>query len=222
MSGTLALVGGGEWSEGCTFDADLLERAGTGRVVVVPTAAAYEQPLVDIARARSWFAGLGAEVDVLDVFRRSEALAPDASSIFDEASFVYIGGGSPMHLRSVLKDTVLWDAIAGVHGAGGLLVADAEAATVVTDPMTDQRGGAFTIGLGLVSPLAVLPRHETWSPERSRRTRELAPTGICVANLDSGSCLVGDETGWRQLGTATASVYLDGHQVGLERLPPLS
>ena len=44
MSGTLALVGGGEFSEGCSFDAALLEASGASEVLVVPTGAAYEHP----------------------------------------------------------------------------------------------------------------------------------------------------------------------------------
>src|SRR5687768_624642 len=44
MSGSLALVGGGEWQKGCDFDRDLLAEAGTDEVLVLPTAAAYEEP----------------------------------------------------------------------------------------------------------------------------------------------------------------------------------
>ena len=44
MSGVLALVGGAEWREGCTFDAQLLEASGGRDVTVLPTAAAYEHP----------------------------------------------------------------------------------------------------------------------------------------------------------------------------------
>jgi hypothetical protein len=44
MSGLLALVGGGEWRDRCSFDRTLLEASGQAEVLVLPTAAAYEHP----------------------------------------------------------------------------------------------------------------------------------------------------------------------------------
>lgn len=215
----VAMCGGGSFTElGRAVDDALLAASGATEVVLVTAAAAFEHPERQVEAASAYFAGR-ATVRALPVATRADARDQDVADSLEGCALLYLTGGSPMHLRSVLKDTVLWEAIAGVHRAGGLVVAEAEAATVITDPMTDPRGGAFTLGLGLVSPLAVLPRHETWSPERSRRTRELAPAGICVLNLDSGAGVLGDADGWRQLGTAPASVYLDGHPVGFDRLP---
>ena len=54
--------------------------------------------------------------------------------------------------------------------------------------MVDPRGGAFTIGLGLVPDLAVVTEAETWSPERLHRTRKLANTTFAV--LRTGDALV--------------------------------
>ncbi len=52
MAGTLALVGGNEWQEKCTFDRGLLEASGGKEVLVLPTAAAYEHPQRAVDQAR--------------------------------------------------------------------------------------------------------------------------------------------------------------------------
>ncbi|HYU38983.1 MAG TPA: hypothetical protein VEM59_03970, partial [Acidimicrobiia bacterium] len=73
-SGTLALIGGGEWHDGCRdFDAELLARAGGGEVAVLPTAAAFEHPDRVVERAVAYFSGLGASVRALEVLRRADA-----------------------------------------------------------------------------------------------------------------------------------------------------
>src|ERR1700677_3302753 len=63
--GLLALVGGSEWTEGCTFDATLLEASGGSDVVILPTAAAYQHPERVVLRAAEWFADLGGQVEGL-------------------------------------------------------------------------------------------------------------------------------------------------------------
>ncbi len=55
--GTLALVGGGEWQEGCVFDSELLAISGASEVLVLPTAAAYEHPGRAVDSATRYFAG---------------------------------------------------------------------------------------------------------------------------------------------------------------------
>ena len=65
--GVLALVGGGEWRDGCTFDAELLAASGSDQVLVLPTAAAYEHPERVVVQAGEWFASLGAKVEGLMV-----------------------------------------------------------------------------------------------------------------------------------------------------------
>ena len=64
MSGTLALVGGGEFTEGCSFDAGLVEASGAQEVLVLPTGAAYEHPERSVEQAVSWFDRLGVRVRV--------------------------------------------------------------------------------------------------------------------------------------------------------------
>src|SRR5262245_16181584 len=111
VTGTLALVGGDEFAEGCTFDADLLAAGDSKEVVVLATAAAYERPERLIGRATEWFSSLGARVEAPPVFTRPDALDDRHVALVRSAAFVYLGGGSPMHLRSVLKDSPLVEAL---------------------------------------------------------------------------------------------------------------
>src|SRR5207302_1177081 len=95
MTGALALVGGAEWSDGCSFDAELLEATGGTDVLILPTAAAYEHPGRAVETAVEWFKGLGATARGLDVLRRPDA--EDAANVaaVRASRFTYLGGGSP-------------------------------------------------------------------------------------------------------------------------------
>src|SRR5437763_4672159 len=105
MPGLLALVGGAEWREKCTFDAELLAASGGDEVLVLPTAAAYEHPERAVAWAARWFEEVGGKVRGLNVLRRPDADDEANADAVRDSRFIYIGGGSPLHLRSVLKDS---------------------------------------------------------------------------------------------------------------------
>ncbi len=217
--GTLALVGGGEWRAGCTFDAELLERSGSRQVLVLPTAAAYEHPERSVDAAARHFAGLGADVVGLMVLGRRDAEDDGNAAAVRAAGFIYLGGGSSLHLRSVLKDSAVWHALDAAWRSGAVLAGSSAGAMVLGDPMIDPRGGAFTIGLGLVEQLAVLPHADSWSPEKAHRTFSLATGGVRIVAIDEQTALIREPDGqWRHAGTGKAVVYLDGRPAGLDAL----
>src|SRR5947209_6622745 len=121
MAGVLALVGGNEWQKKCTFDRGLLEASGGKEVVVLPTAAAYEHPQRAVEHAQQWFESLGGSARGLDVLRRQDAEDDGNASVVRGARFIYLSGGSPMHLRSVLKDSPVWDALVEAWNGGAVL-----------------------------------------------------------------------------------------------------
>lgn len=220
MSGTLALVGGAEWQSGCEFDRELLELSGGTEVLVLPTAAAYEHPQRAVDQATSWFAELGGTVRALDVLTRPDALDEEHAATVRDASFVYLSGGSPMHLRSVLKDSPVWEALVAGWLAGAVLAGSGSGAMVLCDPMVDPRGGALTLGLGLVGPMAVIPHHGTWSEDKAKRTLHIAPAGLPIVGVDERTAVIRDPAGaWRTGGVGQAVVHLDGQVASLDRLP---
>ncbi len=207
--GTLALVGGGEWHEGCAeFDGELLEVSGAKEVVVIPAAAAFERPDEVVARAVAYLEGLGAKVKPLPVLHRAEADDPKVVDSVRRARFVYLADGSPLHLRSVLKASLLWEAILAAYHAGGVLAASGAGATLVCDPMVDPRGGAYTVGLGVVGDLAVFPYHGTAATHLRERSIDLLPRTAKLVGIDEQTALIRDPAGhWRVAGRGSVSVY---------------
>jgi cyanophycinase len=207
--GTLALLGGGEWRDGCRdFDAELLAAAGAKEVVVLPSAAAFEHPERVVERATTYFESLDVKTRAPMVLRRADAEDPKLIETVRKARAIYVADGSPLHLRSVLKGSDLWDAMLASYRAGGLLAASGAGATLVCDPMVDPRGGAYTVGLGIVRNLAVFPYHGTSADHLRERSIDLLPAGATLVGVDEETALVRDPSGaWRAAGAGVVSVY---------------
>jgi cyanophycinase len=216
--GTLALVGGGEWQEGASFDEELVALGGS-QVLVLPTAAAYEHPESAVEFARGWFAPLGAKVQGAMVLSRADAEDEGFAEQVRSARFIYLAGGSPMHLRAVLKDSLVFDALLSAWRSGAVVAGSSAGAMVLTDPMVDPRGGAFTVGLGLVRNLAVTPHFTGEVSAQLRRTLSLTPEGCALVAIGEQSALLRDPDGtWRRAGRGRVEVFVDGEAAELDAL----
>jgi cyanophycinase len=209
VTGTLALVGGGEWLPECRdFDAELVATSGAKEVVVLPTAAAFEHPEHAVERAEAYFAELDLPVAPLRVLHRKEAEDADIAVDLRKAKLVYLADGSPLHLRSVLKDSLLFAALLDAYRGGATIAASGAGATVLCDPMVDPRGGAYTVGLGLVTNLAVFPYHGSAADHMRERSIDLLPDGAVLAGVDSSTALIREPDGtWRVAGAGSVTLY---------------
>jgi cyanophycinase len=179
--GTIVFQGGGAFTAHDELDRRLLSDVKAKKVVVLPTADAFERPEVLVAAAMSWGERLGVEVDALMVMRRVEAMETDAA-----------------HVRSVIKDTPIFDALHHVLKEGGVVVGAGAPASALCDPMIDPRGGALALGLGLVTGMAVVAQAEKITPDRHARTKKLA--NVPVVFLPSESALVHRRGEWEAIG----------------------
>ena len=220
LPGQVALVGGAEWSAGCEgFDSALLGAAGSREVVVLPTAAAYWHPDRAVQTAAAYFSALGATVKPCMVLRRADAEDRANAGTVRAARLVYLAGGSVLHLRSVLKASAVWDALVEAWSDGAVVAGSSAGAMVLGDAMVDPRGGALTLGLGLLPHLAVIPHAASWSEDKTHRTVKLASGGLRIAAIDERTALLrGPDGQWRTAGEGQVTIWLNGHVVGLEAL----
>ena len=217
--GPLAVIGGREWQEGCDFDAELLELSGSADVVVLPPAAAYENPTRTVAAASEWFAAIGGRVSAVDVLNRRDAESPQHADAVRNARFISLSDGSPLHLRSVLKGSAVWNALVDAWHIGAVVAGSSAGAMVLGDPMVDPRGGAFTLGLGLVRRLAIVPNWETWTGDRARRMTHLIPDHTAVAEVEESTALLRYTDGtWKTAGKGDVTLSLSRQPLELDSL----
>jgi len=189
MTQLVVLQGGGPFTANDEFDAQILS-AHPGYVAILPTAEAFENPDDLVQSSVAWAKRLGITTKLCAVYSRADAREESFATIISQASVVYVVGDSPIHLRSTLKDTIVFDAIA----AHSCVVATAGSAAAMCDPMVDPRGGAFALGLGLVSGVAAITESEKWPDERLQRTLSLANTS--VAEIPTGAALMYQDGTW--------------------------
>jgi cyanophycinase len=119
----------------------------------------------------------------------------------------------------VLKDSLAWQALEEAWHDGAVVAGSSAGAMALCDPMIDPRGGALTLGLGLIEQVAVLPHADTWSPEKAHRTFSLAAGGLRIAAIDERTALIREPDGsWRCDGTGSVVIYVDGKPTSLDAL----
>lgn len=220
IKGYLAFVGGSEWMQGCEFDSWLASKVSADEVLVLPTAAAFERPEIAVKTAEEWFSSLGLKAKPLMLLHRQDAFNNDFIQEVKNAKFIYFSGGSPLHLKSVLKSTPILDAIfESIQKPNFVLAGSSAAAMVFGDPMVDPRGGAFTIGLGLLENFSVLPHFNTWSESRIKRSLLFAPPEVLIAGIDERTALIRPpDKKWEYKGAGKVSLFKSGNQVSITDL----
>ena len=197
----------------------MVQAAGSPRPVVVPTAAMFEGTDVAIEAVRQMLAN--SDVDVVSIPRRVPPTEAIVNSTLATSRLIIFPGESAIHLRSVMADTQAWAAVLHAWNNGAMLVGIGGAAAALADPMIDDRGGAFTLGLGVVAETAVLPHANQWGQERMRRTTRLVSKGVALVTINDDAALVWHpELGWEAYGNV--GVTLNGETVPVETLPSLS
>ncbi len=142
------------------------------------------------------------------MLHRRDAEDADTVAAVEQARFVYLADGSPMHLRSVMKSSPLFDAMLTAYRSGAVIAASGAAATVLCDPMVDPRGGAYTVGLGFVEGVAVFPYHGSAADHLRQRSVELRPREAVLVGIDEETALVREPgPSWSVAGAGRVTIY---------------
>jgi cyanophycinase len=216
-AGLLALVGGGEFEPGNEPHDEMLAASARtrGPAYVVATAAARSHPEAAVRHATAWFARFGLEVAELRVYTKAQAQVLTTAAAAAGAAFVYLPGGDPGLVASVLRGTPVGDAIIGAWRNGAALGGSSAGAMALCEhvlvrqqfPGSTERRPVD--GLTVLPNSAVLPHHDTFGSRWVPSARAALPTATLIG-IDERSCALWDAGTWRCLGPGGVTVYQGG------------
>lgn len=207
MSGLILLMGGNEFRPECEpMDRSVLARIGTNpRVVILPTAAAHENPGLAAENGLRHFIRLGARAEAAMVVNSATARDEKWLALIRNADMIYLAGGDPVYLLETLRNSAAWEAAQEVWKSGRTL-AGSSAGAMVLGGQTWAPGKGWHEGLGLLPGFAILPHHtrlaNVWNAERMRSS---LPEGVTLIGIDEATALLGPP--WEVNGTGKVAVY---------------
>ena len=211
MAGLIALVGGDEFRPGCE-DMDRAILASTGlrepELLILPTAAAGENPTKAASNGVAYFSGLGASASSLMVLGAAQANDAQFLVPIDTAEIIYLTGGNPAHLLDTLVGSLLLERLRQALDRGAILAGSSAGAMVLGSWM---RFRTWRESLGLVPGVVTLPHHEK-SDHGSVATdlADSAPSDVTVLGIDGKTCYFGGAGSWKVLGAGKVTVYRAG------------
>ncbi len=211
MNGRLALVGGDEFRSGCeSMDAAILAATGKSRpvVLIVPTAAAFENPARAADNGVRHFQALGADTGPLMVLNHDDASDAGIAAEVESADVVYLTGGNPAHLLDSLRNSLLLDSIQTMLERGGTLAGSSAGAMVMGSWM---RFREWRRTLGIAAGIATLPHHERADPDTVVEELRAAPDDLsAVFGVDGRAGALSGPDGWTALGAGRVTLYQNG------------
>ncbi len=219
VCGSIVFCSEGFFSGRSDIDSKLLKESGSDRVVFLPTAAAYQSVEHSIEIARDRWAEAGASLYSVPILARRDAEDSSYAQVLRDARLISIGDGSLPHLRSVLHRSAALDSILSAWHSGAVIVGEGAGAMALCNPMIDTRGGALTVGLGLVRGIVVLTDLGHESTEKVHRSIALAAPDHCVVGVENATMLVRDMAGqWSVYGDGHVRIFKHGQNADMDEL----
>lgn len=198
-----AIVGSGEYlapMEG--VDRELLALLPEQpKVVCIPAAAGTEgDAMIDdwMRRGVDHFRTMGVDADGARVWDRASANDAEMAATVAAADLVYLSGGKPSHLHSVLDSSLVWDAILDVTGRGGLLVGCSAGAMIQGEVFMGFTGR--NEGFGLWPGVQVIPHFDEIPAPVAAAMRKAAGKGRTVIGVNGNTAMVRANGGYRVIG----------------------
>ena len=210
----IALLGGDEFRPECEpVDRAVLKSTGKSspKILIVPTAAALENPTLASLNGISYFSNLDADASSLMVLNSADSNNQELLKPLTESDVVYFTGGNPRYLIDVIENSVFLEQIYNVLDRGGVVAGSSAGAMILGRYMSFE---GWCSGTGVAGNVVVFPHHESRDPDTlAGKFFEEYIKGIVGFGIDSQTGLLSMPLGWTVFGKGNVTVYSQGEWV---------
>jgi cyanophycinase-like exopeptidase len=203
MSGSLALVGSGEYLPAMAeFERSLiddgLKNGKQPTYIQIPTAAGQESSdRLDYWRqlGKAQADALGVKSLFLPIFTREDAFKLEYLNQIKDSALIYFSGGDPHYLAQTLIDTPLWDEINKSWHSGSSLAGCSAGAMVLSSYIPHFRfsNKEPTPGFNLTPNIRVIPHFDKffkWIPDSAAKVLLEVPDETILIGVDDLTAIV--------------------------------
>jgi len=213
--GWLALLGGGEFSYGETFDADeaWLAKTAPGPIGFIPAASGSN----DYPRHFGEYLAeeLERELEIIPIYRGRDSRRGRNAERIAAVPAVYLGGGVADHLLEALAGSPAAEALTQKVRTGGMVVAIAAAAQAAGRIARSIAPGQTIPGLGWLPDGVVEPNFDPGHDRRLRKLLELPGVRWGLGIPPESAVLLGPDGAVEIIGSA---FYVEGSKGEMEVL----
>ena len=211
--GYILLAGGAEFGGAMAIaDRRAIELAGgaNARLSIIPAAAAPDKNHERAGQnGVDWFKKLGAvNVGALPLIDRHSADDETVVKALLQSRLIYMLGGFPRHLEQSLTGSKSWQAMLKAHQSGAVIAGSSAGAMILCDHYYDPYEKKICHGLGLIPNACILPHHNTFDRNWSRKLAQRLG-GVILIGIDEKTGMIDDgpKGQWQAYGAGGITCY---------------
>jgi cyanophycinase len=174
--------------------------------------AAREAPDAAVRTARGWFSRLGMDVGELRVRTPADARDPRVAAAASDAGLFYLSGGDPGRVASVLRGSLVWNAILAAWREGAALAGSSAGAmamcewTLVRESFPRHTRRRPVPALCVLPRTAFLPHFDTFGNRWIPSAQATLGDDVSLLGVDERTAAVWREGAWTAMGAGTVTV----------------
>ena len=201
----IGIFGGNEFQENC-LDIDIQFCNSSpiykAKVLILPTAAANENPDLATLNGINHFNKIGVDVSALKLITKKQSNDERFLRPINDSNVIYLTGGNPKYLNTILQNSKAITEIKKVLSCGSLLIGSSAGAMVMGEYMLLDK---IVDGLNLIPNTIIVPHFEN-NNDIDNLLNISRNRDITILGLDSQAACIADNNNWFTLGNRKITI----------------